>query len=696
VIAAASLVARADCQSWSVPFNHNQPHPPVGMPNSNGNFTSPYSPWHQLPGSTAPPPIWIGVAPGTVPPQVTFTGGAVFVPGYGWPQPATPGGTCFNAIHMSVIPKGPYRGMVLVFDRTDIVAAKNPPIPGIADPAPFHVQAYQAYAIIDPADSPLGNIRYRNFVVPIGSEYVPGGALIGKTLFCSGHAWTPFGDLVVSGGTDSQNGTPPFVGGMLTYVFNPREACIWPASGSIEYYPSPGGAIPTPSSSDYFGMWVKAPDLALRRWYPTVTLTHRLNRGTPSTAQTERMLVLGGVEEADPTHPNDRAQVTYEAYAILGESAPLTSNLEPDVAVGFPPHLPSPVPATYPAVPANRVFDGPGYNFVLQAFDMRLGEYPRTFWLSTGEGFVCGYEPRSARLDHESPGTWPLTADQPGFPGVYSSNWPLDRHDGSAVLFPNLGGNPDVVLRLGGADGFAGPTTDTVETIAADGVANTWVAAAPVPSELPSLPDGGRAFANLVILPTGDLLTVGGRWQDGAGGYAKLMAPMLFSGGQWSKMPPNPVSSERTYHSTAVLLPDGRVFLGGGESRAWDYEIFSPPYLNSPVVRPVNLTWQVSVPAFDPLMGADELHYGTVYEIHCDRLPAGHAVAKAVLTAPCSVTHHSDMHQRYVELDAGVRRGNEVKLTLPADERAAPRGIYMLWLITNTGTPSEAKWVVLR
>lgn len=53
-------------------------------------------------------------------------------------------------------------------------------------------------------------------------------------------------------------------------------------------------------------------------------------------------------------------------------------------------------------------------------------------------------------------------------------------------------------------------------------------------------------------------------------------------------------------------------------------------------------------------------------------------------------------HQRYVELDAGVRRGNEVKLTLPANERAAPRGIYMLWLITNTGTPSEAKWVVLR
>ncbi|MBL9079360.1 MAG: DUF1929 domain-containing protein [Planctomycetes bacterium] len=54
------------------------------------------------------------------------------------------------------------------------------------------------------------------------------------------------------------------------------------------------------------------------------------------------------------------------------------------------------------------------------------------------------------------------------------------------------------------------------------------------------------------------------------------------------------------------------------------------------------------------------------------------------------------MHQRYVELRTRVKKGNQVELQLPADEREAPRGIYMLWLITNTGTPSVAEWVVLR
>jgi len=145
-----------------------------------------------------------------------------------------------------------------------------------------------------------------------------------------------------------------------------------------------------------------------------------------------------------------------------------------------------------------------------------------------------------------------------------------------------------------------------------------------------------------------------------------------------------------------VLLPDGRVFIGGGDDRTSDYEIFSPPYLNSPVVRPETLRWQAPAPLPEPATGALELHYDETYEVRCDRLPVGHAVVKAVLTAPCSVTHHSDMHQRYVELYTTVEKGVQVKFTLPADERAAPRGIYMLWLVTNMGTPSMAEWVVLR
>ena len=54
---------------------------------------------------------------------------------------------------------------------------------------------------------------------------------------------------------------------------------------------------------------------------------------------------------------------------------------------------------------------------------------------------------------------------------------------------------------------------------------------------------------------------------------------------QWTTLASNQVP--RYYHSTAVLLPDGRVVIGGGwgyggltpDGKQHSYEIFSPPYL---------------------------------------------------------------------------------------------------------------------
>jgi hypothetical protein len=141
-------------------------------------------------------------------------------------------------------------------------------------------------------------------------------------------------------------------------------------------------------------------------------------------------------------------------------------------------------------------------------------------------------------------------------------------------------------------------------------------------------------------------------------------------------------------------LADGRIFIGGGNGRDFDYEILSHPYMTMP--RPTNLQWQDPMPAYDVAMDAHILNYGSEYEIRCDALPLGVAVDRVVLTAPCSVTHHSDMHQRYVELKTDVNNGNEVRLTMVDVESIAPRGLYMMWLLTTSGAPSEAMWVVVR
>ena len=83
---------------------------------------------------------------------------------------------------------------------------------------------------------------------------------------------------------------------------------------------------------------------------------------------------------------------------------------------------------------------------------------------------------------------------------------------------------------------------------------------------------------------------------------------------------------------------------------------------------------------------------------------AGVSLTKVVLMAPGAVTHHFDPNQRYVECVtvqsfAGLIRfrppmamGDQ---SLPYNSHA-PKGYYMLFLVTNENLPSqEAKWVQL-
>jgi hypothetical protein len=67
----------------------------------------------------------------------------------------------------------------------------------------------------------------------------------------------------------------------------------------------------------------------------------------------------------------------------------------------------------------------------------------------------------------------------------------------------------------------------------------------------------------------------------------------------------------------------------------------------------------------------------------------------AVLMAPGSNTHHSDMSARYVGMEVLDFNSSKIQFRTPLDAKHAPRGIYMLFLVTASRAVSDAIWVFL-
>jgi hypothetical protein len=137
----------------------------------------------------------------------------------------------------------------------------------------------------------------------------------------------------------------------------------------------------------------------------------------------------------------------------------------------------------------------------------------------------------------------------------------------------------------------------------------------------------------------------------------------------------------RTYHSVAVLLPDGRVWTGGGNPK-WGVdelriEVYTPGYC-SKGVRPV-------VGAPPPAVGYDALFDVPVRS-------AGRIV-EAAFVRPSSVTHSFNVDQRWIGLRIESMVPGKLVVRSPPTPKIAPPGHYMLSVLDEHGCPSVAEWV---
>jgi hypothetical protein len=202
-----------------------------------------------------------------------------------------------------------------------------------------------------------------------------------------------------------------------------------------------------------------------------------------------------------------------------------------------------------------------------------------------------------------------------------------------------------------------------------------------------------RWFANGVLLPDGQLLAVGGGDRDAVvdpGGERAVNTPELYNPRDDSWTPVSPHERDRTYHTTALLLPDMRVLLGGHAPIAAHYggpntdqggpfanndpdpsfEIWTPPYLQRGP-RPEITGVQSGIA------------YGEAFRLETTDVEA---IDSVLLMGMPSPNHITDPDQRALALEfRPTEDGAALEVTAPPNGNVAPPNAY--YLVVNKQTP---------
>lgn len=261
----------------------------------------------------------------------------------------------------------------------------------------------------------------------------------------------------------------------------------------------------------------------------------------------------------------------------------------------------------------------------------------------------------------------------------------LDRGYGS---FARYGVGTTLVSGGGTAivDGGSGAASAST-TLVADGPSQARSVEGP-PMALP------RYGHNLTVLADGSVVASGGAMTANRVDLTNpAYAAERYDPGTntWTTMASAAVARE--YHSVATLLPDGRVFTGGGgicgdcDTQGYlrkDAEIYTPPYLYA---KDGSLASRPTISSAPSSAGyGEELSVAT---------PQASRIRKVAMVKLGAVTHSIDQGQRYVPLQFR-QAGSGLIATAPANPNEAPPGHYMLFVVDQDGVPSVSKIVQVK
>ncbi|KAI3460370.1 hypothetical protein Pfo_017033 [Paulownia fortunei] len=391
------------------------------------------------------------------------------------------------------------------------------------------------------------------------------------------------------------------------------------------------------------------PGLTQRRWYAT---NHILPDG--------REIIIGG-----------RRQFNYEFY-------PKTSS-------------------------ADKSYNLP---FLVQTNDPRIENnlYPFVFLNVDGNLFIFANN-RAILFDYVN---GVVVKNYPMIPGGDPRSYPSS---GSAVLLPLKNSSGAEVLVCGGApkgayvsvnNGNFVAALDTCGRIRIDDSNPQWV--------METMPTA-RVMGDMVLLPNGNVLIINGAGSGTAGwesGRDPILSPVIYRpnnsiGSRFEVQ--NSSSIPRMYHSTAVLLRDGRVLVGGSNPHTYynftgvlfptdlTLEAFSPSYLSSNFA---NLRPQIVSPISQSTVGYRQ-QLIVRFTIPSGRLNG--TLVMVTIVAPSFTTHSFSMNQRLLVLSGGnvtaVGNTYQIRVMTPDSGNLAPSGYYLLFVV-HQEIPSDGIWVQIK
>ncbi|RWR97013.1 14-3-3 protein [Cinnamomum micranthum f. kanehirae] len=288
----------------------------------------------------------------------------------------------------------------------------------------------------------------------------------------------------------------------------------------------------------------------------------------------------------------------------------------------------------------------------------------------------------------------------PQLPGNGSRNYP---GTGSSVMLPlNHEDNfkeVEIMICGGGAPGAFRATRrgDFLEALTSCG---RMVITSDTPNWSMEEMPAPRLLNYMLILPTGHILIINGASRGSAGwdcAESPSLVPYLYDprkvvGERFSMMPATNVA--RMYHSSAILLPDGRVLVAGSNPHQ--------NYTFTKVEYPTELRLQAFVPYYlgqffddirpDNLLityrnGEEGARYGEEFSVVFELRKRPSMVVEFNAYAPPFATHSISMNQRMLRLKCvSMRsRGGSVRaiVVAPPSPIVAPSGYYLLTVVNG-------------